>query len=317
MYLARQIGEVVRWQGGHITTKQLHGLGLSRSAIEKRTACGALIRVHHGVYAVGHLPTTPIDKAHGALLAAGARSALAAHTALALWRAERTWPEPFELISPCDIRIKGLDVRESKTLLKRDIRTVQGLKLTSPARTALDLAARLTTDELTKVVNDLRVINKLKVHQLRDVRDRNPYHPGAAKLNRLIGDSQRQPTRSELENAFRRLIKRHELPTPLINTHVGGEEVDAYFPDHQLIVELDGGAAHADDWRPAFESDRARVVKVMASTGIPTIRFTWNQITRLQNQTAANLRAILDARLAQRPQAGAPPPKASKGGPPK
>jgi hypothetical protein len=54
---------------------------------------------------------------------------------------------------------------------------------------------------------------------------------------------------------------------------------------------------HADDWRPAFENDRARVVKVMAKTGIPTIRFTWDQITRLHARTAKDLKAILDARL--------------------
>ena len=259
-------------------------------------ANGTLIRVHHGVYAVGHLPTNPLDKAHGALLAAGARSGLAGFTALALWRAERTWPEPFELICPRDVRRATLSVQRSTTLLQRDIRTVQGLRVTSPARTALDLAARLGIEQLTRVVNDLRVINKLKVHQLRDIVNRNPRHPGARRLTELLGDSQREPTRSELENAFLRLIKRYKLPTPLINVHVGGERVDAYFPDHELIVELDGGPAHEDDWRPAFEGDRARVVDVMAKTGIPTIRFTYDQTTRLHKQTAAKLKAILDRR---------------------
>jgi len=69
---------------------------------------------------------------------------------------------------------------------------------------------------------------------------------------------------------------------PLINVHVGGERVDAYFPDHQLIVELDGGVAHGNDWRPAFEDDRRRGVDILLKTGIPTVRFTWDQITRLQ-----------------------------------
>jgi very-short-patch-repair endonuclease len=316
--LAQRIEEIARWQGGHISTRQLHELGLSRRAIVGRAERSTLIRVHHGVYAVGHVPTNPIDTAHGALLAAGDRTALAGLTALALWRAERTWPEPFELISRCDIRLATLRTHQSKTLLKRDIRRVQGLRVTSPARTALDLAAQLSTNDLTRVVNDLRVINKLKVPQLRDVLTRNPRHPGATKLKALIGDSQREPTRSELENAFIRLIKRYRLPTPLINVHVGGVRVDAYFPDHQLIVELDGGPAHAEDWRPAFESDRARVVDVMAKTGIPTIRFTYDQVKRRHKETAANLRAILDARSRAQPrEASDPRQRASPGGPPK
>ena len=313
-HLARRIAEIASWQGGHVTAEQLHGLGLSRHAIDHRARGGELIRVHHGVYAVGHLPTTPKDRAHGALLAAGERSALAGRAALALWRNERDWPDELELVSVRDIRLTGLTVRHTKTLLRRDIRAVQGLRVTSPARTALDIAARidtnqLTAHELTAIVNDLRHINKLKVHQLRDVAKRNPRHPGTKHLKEIIGDAQAQPTRSQLENAFKRLIKRHGLPVPLINVKVGGEVVDAFYPNHQLIVELDGRVVtHADDWRPAFENDRARMVKVMAKTGIPTIRFTWDQITRLHAQTAKDLKAILDARLDARLQAGAPTP---------
>ena len=298
MYLARRIAEIARWQGGHVTRKQLEALELSRMAIEHRVARGTLIRVHHGVYAVGHLPTNPLDRAHGALLATGPRSGLAGGTALALWRTERTWPQPLELISARDVRPSGLIVHSSSTLLKRDIRTVQDLRVTSPARTALDLAAAATEHELTRIVNELRHRNGLKVHQLRDVAKRNPRHPGTKPLLRLIGEAQREPTRSELENAFLRLCTRHMLPTPLINVHVGGERVDAYFPEHQLVVELDGRVVtHAYDWRPAFEADRARMVNVMLSTGIPTIRFTHDQITRLHRDTATKLRRILDARL--------------------
>ena len=300
--LAHRIAEVARWQGGHITAEQLQGFGLSRRAIRGRARRGTLIHVHHGVYAVGRLPTTPIDRAHGALLAAGERTGLAGATALALWRNERTWPERIELISARDIRLSGITVHHSKTLLDRDIRSAQGLRVTSPARTALDMAGRvaahtLSMNELERLVDDMRHVNRLQIHQLRDVVERNPRHPGATPLKTLIGYSQREHSRSEMERAFRRLLRRHGLPTPLINTHVGGERVDAYFPDHQLVVELGGReVTHADDWRPAFERDRARVVGVMARTGIPTVRFTWDQITRLHEPTAAQLRQILDKR---------------------
>jgi very-short-patch-repair endonuclease len=318
MYFSRQIAEVARWQGGHVTRKQLAAFGLSRMAIEHRVTKATLIRVHRGVYAVGHLPTTPRDRAHGALLAASPRVALAGRPALALWRNDRDWPDALELVSARDIRLDNLTIRRSKTLLKRDIRTVQGLRVTSPARTALDIAAfvgvvqrpedgndnELTIHDLTRIVDDLRHFNKLKVHQLRDVVERNPYHPGTKHLIAIIGEAQSQPTRSQLENAFKRLIKRHKLPTPQINATVGGEIVDAYFPDHDLIVELDGReVTHADDWRPAFERDRARVVDVMAKTGIPTIRFSYDQTKRRHEETAASLRQILDARLR-----GAPDP---------
>lgn len=301
--MARRIAEIARWQGGHVTRPQLYRAGLSSRAVDHRVAKGALIRVHHGVYAVGHLPTAPRDRAHGALLAAGSRAALAARTALALWRNDRDWPDELELISARDIRLGDLQVHRSGTLLRRDIRSVQGLRVTSPARTALDVAAgidasALTINELTRIVDDLRHVNRLKVPQLRDVTARNPRHPGTKRLTAIIGEAQPQPTRSQLENAFRRLIKRYKLPVPQINCEVGGEVVDAYFPDHDLIVELDGReVTHADDWRPAFENDRRRVVDILLKTGIPTIRFSYDQTRYRHRETAAKLDQILRARL--------------------
>ena len=294
--MALRIAEIAKWQGGHVTAKQLTALGMSRDAVKHRITVGTLIRAHHGVYAVGHVPHNPVDRAHGALLAAGLRTALAGGTAVALWRADRTWPEPFELISARDIRLTGLIVHQSSTLLQRDIRRVQGLRVTSPARTALDLAPRLSMDELTRVVDDMRHVNRLKVPQLRDVANRNPRHPGSQRLKQLIGDSQKEHTRSGLERAFRRLIKRYKLPMPLINVDVAGERVDAYFPDHQLIVELDGRLTHGNDWRPAFEDDRRRGVDLLLKTGIPTVHFTWDQITRLHQESASKLERILEAR---------------------
>ena len=50
--------------------------------------------------------------------------------------------------------------------------------------------------------------------------------------------------------------QKYGLPTPEINVTVDGREVDAYFPGHHLIVELDGWDYHKD--HDAFEDDRER-----------------------------------------------------------
>jgi very-short-patch-repair endonuclease len=292
--LAQQVAGIALVQGGHVSNVQLQRLGLSPRAIKHQVVRSRLIRVHHGVYAVGHLPTNPIDRAKGVVLAGGPRAALGFGSAAAFWSAERVWRHPFELISATDRRLAGVRVHQCKTLLRRDIRVVDGLRVTSPARTLLDIAPRLTGKQLTRAVEDLRHARKVTLGQLRDVVQRNPRHAGAPLLRPLIEAAQQEPTRSELEDRFLRLVARHHLPTPQVNVYVAGYRVDAYFPDHDLIVELDGWLTHQT--RQAFSRDRRQDAEILAKTGIPTVRLTYEQTTHHRSRTAGELKAILAAR---------------------
>jgi very-short-patch-repair endonuclease len=301
--LTQQIAGLAHAQGGHVSSEQLRRIGLSRRAIQHRIAKGTLLPVHHGVYAVGHLPTNPLDRAKGALLAAGPRAALGFGSAAAYWGAQKRWVQPLELVAATDRRLTRIRVHQSKTLLRRDIRVVDGLRVTSPARTLLDIAPRLDDKHLTRAVNELRLARRLTLHQLRDIVNRNPRHPSSNRLRAIIGESQREPTRSEIENAFQRLVKRYQLPVPQINVHVAGYRVDAYYPDHQLVVETDGWLIHQT--RHAFVRDRRQDADILARTGIPTVRLTYDRTTIDHAETAAQLRTILAAR-AQQPKAAQP-----------
>jgi very-short-patch-repair endonuclease len=289
-----RIAKLAERQGGHVTRAQLLQLGIGRGTTTDRLRRGSLIRVHQGVYAVGHLPTNPLDRAQGALLAAGPRSALAGRSAATLWGIQRHWAYPLELITANDRRPSGLIIHTTGSLLRRDIRTIDQVRVTSPARTVLDIAPTLTPNRLARAINDLRHDRGLTLRQLEDIVDRNPRHPGRPPINKVLGTSQREPTRSELENAFLRLLKRHRLPTPQINIHIAGFRVDTYFPDHNLIVEVDGWLTHQT--RRAFAEDRRQDATILARTGIPTIRFTYEQTTSGHAETAAHLRTILNTR---------------------
>jgi very-short-patch-repair endonuclease len=288
------LGELARQQGGHVTRKQMLALGFSKRAIDYRLSIGRLIAVHHGVYAVGHLPTDPIDRGKGALLAGGPLTALGFSAAGAYWSVFKSWSYPLELVTTGDRRPAGLRVHRVKNLLRRDIHVVDGLRVTSPARTALDIAPRLTAKQLTRTVNDLRHAGKLTLGQLRDVVRRNPRHAGTPLLRPLIEASQREPTRSELEDCFLKLVAQHRLPMPEVNVHVAGYRVDAYFPDHQLVVELDGWLTHQT--RQAFTRDRRQDAEILAKAGIPTVRLTYDQTTTHHVRTAKELQTILAAR---------------------
>ncbi|HEY2652117.1 MAG TPA: hypothetical protein VGI50_09365 [Solirubrobacteraceae bacterium] len=102
-----------------------------------------------------------------------------------------------------------------------------------------------------------------------------------------------RPTRSQLEDDFLAFCERWELPRPQINVLVAGREVDAWFPEERVIVELDGWAFHSD--RDAFEGDRDKDATALA-LGIPTIRLTDQRMKSQPKAEAARLHRILAAR---------------------
>ena len=270
---------------------------MSPRTVATWVATGKLIRVYHGVYAVGHVQSNPMNAAHAALLAGGQRSALAGACGLVLWKVWRSWPRRLEVVTAGDGRPSGLIVHHSTTLLKRDIQTLDGLRVTSPARTLLDTATRLKPYQLTRAINDLRLRNLLTIEQLEDVIARNPTHPAVTLLRPHLEHAQPEPTRSLLEDLFLPLVRKLGLPTPQINVHVAGYRVDAYFPDHSLVVELDGWGSHRT--KLAFVNDRRQDFAILAATGIPTVRIPYEDVT---DRVVASLGQLLDARAASHQQ---------------
>jgi very-short-patch-repair endonuclease len=265
------ISHIATTQGGYITTSQLHAAGVTRGAIEHWVRTARLHRAYHGVYAVGHIPTHPESRAFGAQLAVGDHGALAGRSAGAFYGVYRSWKEPFELITSQDRRPSGLIIHHSRTLLLRDIWRHQGLRVTSPARTALDITAPMTTRQRKRAVDHLRLRHKLKLHEVVDVIARNPRHPGAEALRDLLSMSGKRPSRSDFEREVPAFVRRFNLPACELNAMVGEYEVDVLFLPARLIVELDTFETHLLN----FHSDRQRDAEILARLGIPTIRLTW------------------------------------------
>src|SRR5690606_15773158 len=99
--------------------------------------------------------------------------------------------------------------------------------------------------------------------------------PGTRRLLQAMGERPRL-TRSEAEERFLVLIREARLPRPDANTMVGGHEVDFLWPEHGLIVEIDGFAFHSS--RRSFERDRLRDAELTAA-GLRVVRITWRQLT--------------------------------------
>jgi len=291
------IAAVAVRQQRQITRLQLVAIGLDDSRISYRVKTGRLYRVYHGVFSVGCPPITPLERAAAAVLACGPGAALSHGSAMTLWGFTKRWETPFEVIVLRNRRPRGIRVHRSNTLSKRDLTRQLGIRVTTPARTVLDCAPRLTDNELTRAVNDARHSSYLKLGALADVLERCPAHPGAARLARFLSGRD-GPTRSGWEDAFPAFCARFGLPRPRMAARVCGYTVDALFEAEKLIVELDSWEFHSD--RGAFETDRERDADTLAAA-YATVRITWERIEETPAEEAARLRTILASRPATAP----------------
>jgi hypothetical protein len=301
--LEGRIGALANRQRGYVKRAQLLKLGLGSDAIAYRVRVGRLIPVYAGVYAVGHIPALPQDRAVGALLACGAGAVLSHSTAATAWGIFRRWEMPFEVSTPTIRRRSGIIVHRT-CLADRDIRTQLGLRVTSAARTLFDVAPRFGDKGLRRAVADQRRAHHLHLEELADLLRRFPRAPGAHRVGPLLDVPRGGPTRSELEDKFVAFCARSDLPEPETNVWVAGREVDAWFPNERVIVEIDGYEFHSD--RGSYEGDRDNDATALA-LGIPTVRITEPRIDNSPEKEAARLRKILEQRRISLGRAGGEP----------
>ncbi|HEY2316871.1 MAG TPA: DUF559 domain-containing protein, partial [Solirubrobacteraceae bacterium] len=126
-------------------------------------------------------------------------------------------------------------------------------------------------------LNEARVQKLVTNDALHTALARCPGRSGRARLRaRLAAEQGPAFDRSRAERVLRRLIEQAGLPWPQFNTYVLGFEVDAHWPDHRVILEVDGHDPHGH-WA-AFERDRLRD-QTLTAAGYTVIRTTWHQLT--------------------------------------
>jgi predicted transcriptional regulator of viral defense system len=286
----RAIAAVAAIQWGNITRRQLLDLGLTKQDVSYRVKIGRLYRVFRGVYSVGHPPTTPHQRASAAVLACGPGAALSHGSAMTLWGYWRQWDKPFEVTVVGDRRTKGIRVHRSTTLRRQDVTVQLGIRVTTPARTLIDMSPRLEDRAFKRAVNNALHSPWMTRDQLAETLARHPNLAATKRIAKLIGQ-EGTPTRSGWEDEFPKFCADHGLPAPIMGQPLHGYILDALFPVEKVIVELDGWEFHKD--KIAFEDDRERDAEMLAH-GYVTVRMTWTRIHGRPRREARRLQHILD-----------------------
>lgn len=287
-------------QHGIVAVRQLLAAGLSRRAIARRVGDGRLHRVHTGVLSVGGPPRTAAARRMAAVLAVGPGSLVSHRSAAAAWGIRDTSRAALDVVVAARSRRQrpGISVHISSTLHPEDRELADGVPTTSLARTFLDLAEVVHADGLRRAYEKGERLELLDVRAIDRVLDRNSARRGAAALRRLM-DYDPIPaarTRSELERLFLGVLREADLPLPLVNVIVEGYEVDAYWPDARLVIELQGYAYHR--MRHAFERDHAKLGRLKLA-GYEVLPITYLQVTTEPGWVVDAVRLLL-ARAARR-----------------
>jgi len=246
--------------------------------------------VHRGVHAVGHRRLTAEARFVAAVLALGPDAALSHVAAAALWGLRSVPSGLIDVTVPRRVkRRRGLRIHCVRGLPNEDVTNRYGIPVTTPARTLLDLADVLPHRVLERAVHEAEVQRIVDHHRLSTQIDRAPGRRAATVLATLIEQGQ-APTRSALEDRALALFRCHGLPRPRMNHLIEGIEVDFFFPEAHLIVEVDGARYH--DTAFARRNDADKQARLEAA-GFRVLRLTWGQIARRPTQTARRLRRAL------------------------
>jgi very-short-patch-repair endonuclease len=229
-----------------------------------------------------------------AVLAAGPGAALSYRSAAELWsmrsgsRARIDVSVPRRRRSTARIELHEVAMRTDEVTIEA------GIPVTTPARTLLDLAAVVSARHLKAAFEEAEVRRLTSPTSLDALVARYPGRRGTTAIKRLLDNHRKNgqavPT-SILERHLLALVDAHELPRPQINRLTDRGEIDATWPDHRLIVECDGFAAHGT--RQAFEDDRAKDRELVVA-GWRVMRLTWRQLRDDSDTIARQLASVLN-----------------------
>ena len=277
-------------QHGVVTRAQLVAMGLQDQSIQHRLRTGRLHRVRRGVYAVGrpHLERPGFWMA--AVLSCGPEAGLSHGTAAALWRMRPESVGVIEVSVPSrrSPRPAGVVVHRRQGLSAEDFTQHAGIPVTTPVRTLVDLATRLSRNQLEAAVNEADKRDLTDPETLR-LALTEMTGPGVAILRATLDRQVFTLTDSELERRFLPIARRAGLPKPETGQHLNGFKVDFYWPDLKLVVETDSLRYHRT---PAQQArDRLRD-QAHAAAGLATLRFTHSQVTFRPQHVEATLGAV-------------------------
>jgi hypothetical protein len=209
------------------------------------------VALHKDVYLDKNMPVTPIIRAKAAWLRSRRRGVLAGFSASALHGAR--WIDaclPAAIIDTNRRRAKGVTAWADR-IEDDEICIKSGMRVTTPARTALDLACRFPTDAAVAAIDALARVTRLKMADVELLADRYRGRHGLPKARETL-DLVDAGAESPRETWLRLIFIRNEFPRPTTQIPVYDEygglvaELDMGWEDIKVAAEYEGDHHRSD-----------------------------------------------------------------------
>jgi very-short-patch-repair endonuclease len=264
-------------QHGAVARAQLRRLGISDQAIRTLVARDHLIRVAHGVYAVGHARLSAHGRWMAAALACGEEAVLSHGDALALHDCQRVPTGAVHVTALTAHRVAGVRCHTARDPASLGAIVLAGIPVTSLERAVLDRAPELGPARLRTLLEAVQRRDLFDLRRFERTLAASNGHRGVGRLQAALAELGDRPPalRSKLEARLLELIRTAGLPEPSVNVVIANELVDLRWPDYRVAVELDSWAYHRS--RRSFEADR-RGGNAVTLGGDTLLRFTDTRI---------------------------------------
>jgi very-short-patch-repair endonuclease len=225
-----------------------------------------------------------------AVLCGGQGAMLSHRSAAELWGIRSAFGAVAEISvgASCRHRCPGVVVHRRTGLGQADLTYHEGIPVTGPVLTLVDLAS-IADGKIERAVNEADRLDLIDPDALRVAIKAYRGKRGARRLRELLDRRTFRLTDSELERFFLPLAEEAGLPVPLTRRRLNGFRVDFFWPDLRLVVETDGLRYHRT---PAQQArDRLRDQTHLAA-GYTPLRFTHAQVRYEAAHVRATLRAV-------------------------
>ena len=289
--------ELVRHQRGLITRDQARELGWSDRQIASAVATGRFELVLPTVLRHEASPRTQSQFTVAASLWLGSAGELAGTTAGRMWRLDRVQSSEVLTVSSWTRRSPDplIHVRRRR-LADSSVTTLHGLRVTTPARTLVDLAASMSRARLESAIESAfrqRLCTPAELHEL--VVATSPGTRGRRHLLEWLERRGEGPALEyELEQRTFETLSRSGLVLPERQHAIWVDgvawKVDLSWPDRRVGIECDGFGSHSSP--EAFRQDRDKLA-ALVSVGWSILPVTWDEITRHADRFVGRVRSAL------------------------